>query len=112
MTEHTLRIILLVISLLLIDLYVLNGLKGIRKWKFLQTRKFVRLYWLFSVFLLADLFFVVFIKMGVMGRVFLITFFFLVFLFKIFYLPVLAVDDVRRWIIYLKNKSNRRGVSH
>lgn len=112
MTGHTLRIIFLVVALLLIDLYVLSGLRGIKKWKFTQTRKFVRLYWLFSVFLLADLFFVVFIKMGVMGRVLLITFFFLVFLFKIFYLPILVVDDVRRWIIYLKNKSNRRGVSH
>jgi predicted MPP superfamily phosphohydrolase len=50
--------------------------------------------------------------MGVMGRVFLITFFFLVFLFKISYLPVLVIDDIRRFIIYIKNRFNRRGVSH
>ncbi|MDO3640508.1 metallophosphoesterase [Mucilaginibacter sp. L3T2-6] len=110
MTAYSLRIIFLVIALLLIDLYVLNGLKGIKKWKFTQTRKFVRLYWLFSAFLLADLFFVVFVKMGVMGRILLITFFFLIFLFKITYLPVLVIDDVRRIIIYIKNRFDSKGV--
>ena len=107
-----LQVFLLVAALLLIDLYVLSGLKGVsKKWKFLHKRRFPLYYWVFSVFLIADLFFVVYVKMGVMGRVGLITFFFLVFLFKISFLPFIAIDDLRRLIISLKNKI-RRGVSH
>lgn len=46
-----------------------------------------------------------------MGRVFLITFFFLTFLFKISYLPVLLVDDIRRLILSVKNRRNLSRIS-
>jgi len=109
-----LQVFLLVAALLLIDLYVLSGLKGVsKKWKFLHKKRFPLYYWMFSIFLIADLFFVVYVKMGVMGRVGLISFFFLVFLFKISFVPFIAIDDLRRLIISIKNKiSTRRGVSH
>ncbi len=104
-----LQVFLLVAALLLIDLYVLSGLKGAsKKWKFLQKKRFPLYYWLFSIFLIADLFFVVYVKMGVMGRVGLITFFFLVFLFKISFVPFIAIDDLRRLFIYIKNKISTR----
>jgi len=108
-----LQVFLLVAALLLIDLYVLSGLKGAsKKWKFLQKKRFPLYYWMFSIFLIADLFFVVYVKMGVMGRVGLITFFFLVFLFKISFVPFIAIDDLRRLIISIKDRiSIRRGAS-
>lgn len=109
-----LQVFLLVVALLLIDLYVLSGLKGVsKKWKFLRKKRFPLYYWLFSIFLIADLFFVVYVKMGVMGRVGLITFFFLVFLFKISFVPFIAIDDLRRLFISIKKRiATRRSVSH
>jgi len=109
-----LQVFLLVAALLLIDLYVLSGLKGVsKKWKFLQKKRFPLYYWMFSIFLIADLFFVVYVKMGVMGRVGLITFFFLVFLFKISFVPFIAIDDLRRLFISIKKRIvTRRGVLH
>ena len=112
MNGLNLQVFLLVITLLLIDLYVLSGLKGVsKKWGFLHKKRFPLYYWMFSIFLIADLFFVVYVKMGVMGRVALITFFFLMFLFKISFVPFIAIDDLRRLFISLKNRI-RRGVSH
>ena len=109
-----LQVFLLVAALLLIDLYVLSGLKGAsKKWKFLQKKRFPLYYWMFSIFLIADLFFVVYVKMGVMGRVGLITFFFLVFLFKISFVPFIAIDDLRRLFLSVKKRiATRRGVLH
>ncbi|WP_295801853.1 metallophosphoesterase [Mucilaginibacter sp.] len=109
-----LQVFLLVAALLLIDLYVLSGLKGAsKKWKFLRKKRFPLYYWMFSIFLIADLFFVVYVKMGVMGRVGLITFFFLVFLFKISFVPFIAIDDLRRLFISIKKRiAMRKGVLH
>ncbi|HVW96541.1 MAG TPA: metallophosphoesterase [Mucilaginibacter sp.] len=107
MTGLTLHVILLVAALLLIDLYVFSGLRGIVKWRFLQTRLFRRLYWAFAALLIASLLFVVFVKMGFMGRLILITMFFVAFLFKLCYLPFLLIDDLRRLFVMLKKRRGK-----
>ncbi|ASU32816.1 metallophosphatase [Mucilaginibacter xinganensis] len=105
MKGQTLHVIFLILALLLIDLYVLSGLRGLSgKWKFLQKVSFKRWYWMVSVLLIAGLIFVVFVKMGLVVRLAVVMAFFVVFLFKISYLPFLFTDDVRRWIISYKKR--------
>jgi predicted MPP superfamily phosphohydrolase len=105
MKGQTLHIIFLVAALLLIDLYVLNGLKGVsKKWLFLQKRSFQVWYLIFSVFFLIGLTVVVFVKMPLDIRLAFIMLFFVIFLFKLCYIPFLLIDDLRRLIIFFKNR--------
>jgi predicted MPP superfamily phosphohydrolase len=104
MKGQTLHIIFLVAALLLIDLYVLNGLKGVsKKWLFLQKRSFKVWYLIFSVFLVIGLIVVVFVKMPLNIRLTFVMVFFVIFLFKLCYIPFLLIDDLRRVLIVLKN---------
>ncbi|MDB4922314.1 metallophosphoesterase [Mucilaginibacter sp.] len=113
MKGQALHIIFLVAALLLIDLYVLSGLRGVsKKWLFLKKRPFHIWYWIASVLLITGLIFVVFVKMGLVIRLAFVMLFFVVFLFKISYIPFLLIDDVRRLILAIKNRIFRRGVSH
>jgi predicted MPP superfamily phosphohydrolase len=113
MKGQTLHIIFLLAALLLIDLYVLSGLRGVsKKWLFLQKRSFVIWYWIVSALLITGLIFVVFVKMGLVVRLAFVMLFFVVFLFKISFIPFLLIDDIRRLILAIKNRISRRGVSH
>ncbi|HEY8930415.1 MAG TPA: metallophosphoesterase [Mucilaginibacter sp.] len=108
MKGQALHIIFLAAALLLIDLYVLSGLSGIsKKWKFLRKRTFRIWYWVASVLLIAGLIFVVFVKMGMMVRLAFVVLFFVVFIFKICYLPFILIDDIRRAIISLKKRNKK-----
>ncbi|MDB5087777.1 MAG: metallophosphatase, partial [Mucilaginibacter sp.] len=97
MKGQTLHIIFLIAALLLIDLYVLSGLKGVsKKWLFLQKRSFMIWYWIVSALLITGLVFVVFVKMGLVVRLAFVMLFFVIFLFKISFIPFLLIDDTRR----------------
>jgi predicted MPP superfamily phosphohydrolase len=105
MKGQALHIILIVPILLLIDLYVLNGLLGAsKKWLFLQKKWFLIFYLVSSVLLIAGLLLVIYVKIGMMVRLAFVVLFFLVFTFKVCFVPFILVDDVRRLIIYVKNR--------
>lgn len=105
MEGQTLNLILLVIVLLLIDLYVLNGVRGLsKKWRFLRTEWFPKAYWLFSAVMLTGILLVVFIKVGLVVRLSFIMLFFIVSLFKLCYVIFILIDDLRRLGIYLVKK--------
>src|ERR1700761_5400089 len=112
MKGQTLHVIFLAAALLLIDLYVLNGLKGAsKKWKFLHKKWFTPFYWVASALLLTILLFVVFVKVGMMFRVYLIALFFVVFLFKLCFIPFILIDDIRRLFIRLTGHTRKRTTS-
>jgi len=113
MKGQTLHIIFLVAALLLIDLYILSGLRSVsKKWLFLQKRSFMIWYGIVSVLLVTGLIFVVFVKMGLVIRLAFVMLFFVIFLFKISFIPFLLIDDIRRLILAIKNRVSRRGGSH
>ena len=113
MKGQTLHIIFFAAALLLIDLYVLGGIKGVsKKWLFLQKRSFTIWYWIVSVLLITGLIFVVFVKMGLVIRLAFVMLFFVIILFKISFIPFLLIDDIRRLILFIKNRISRRGVLH
>jgi predicted MPP superfamily phosphohydrolase len=98
-------LIFLVICLLLIDAYVVNGLHGLpQKWRIIHKKSFNKNYWLFSVFLISCMLLVIFIRHGFGLRLIILSAFFFVVLVKVSFCCVLLIDDVRRLFIYLTSK--------
>jgi predicted MPP superfamily phosphohydrolase len=101
MEGQTLNLVFFIIFLLLVDLYILNGIRALSgKWLFLQKKWFPKAYWAFSVFMLSGMLSVIYIKIGLVLRLAFTIAFFLLLLFKLSYALVLLLDDVRRLCIY------------
>ncbi|HEY2583914.1 MAG TPA: metallophosphoesterase [Mucilaginibacter sp.] len=102
MKGQTLNLVVAGFVLLLIDLYVLNGIHGLsKKWLSFQKKWFKNAYLTVSALLLIGLLLVIYVKVGLIVRLtFLIAFFFL-FLCKLSFLPFLVADDLRRLSVYL-----------
>jgi predicted MPP superfamily phosphohydrolase len=109
MTEQVLDIILIIAILLLIDLYVLHGIRGaFKKWKLPHSGDFTFFYWLISAFLIAGLLFSIYINVGLGLRAAFLLAFFLIFIGKISFLPFLMIDDLRRMLILRRERLDRK----
>jgi len=109
MTEQALNIILIIAILLLIDLYVLHGIRGaFKKWKLPHSGDFTFFYWFVSVLLIGALLLAVYVNLGVGTRAGALLAFSLVFLGKISFLPFLMIDDLRRMLILRRNRLQRK----
>ncbi|MGF7042397.1 metallophosphoesterase [Mucilaginibacter lappiensis] len=109
MREQVLNIILIIAILLLIDLYVLHGIRGaFKKWKLPHSGDFTFLYWLLSVLLITALLLAVYINLGVGTRAGVMMVFFLIFLGKISFLPFLMIDDLRRMLKLRRDRLKRK----
>src|ERR1700743_1347144 len=109
MEGQTLNLVFFIIFLLLLDWYVFNGLRSMAaKWKFLQKKWFPRAYWGFSIFLLAGILLVIYIKVGFALRMVFILAFFILLLFKLSFVIVLLVDDIRRLAVYIAKKTKKQ----
>jgi predicted MPP superfamily phosphohydrolase len=104
MQGNTLYFILIPLVLLTLDYYILRGINT--AFKFTRKKWFLGLYWFWAVFLIAVLLLGVYSKMSVGARGAFLFLFFITFIFKLFYALFIAVDDLRRFVIYfsLKNK--------
>lgn len=108
MQGHIFKLILLITGLIVLDLYVLSGIRSFsEKIRFVHKKWFVIIYWLSSFLLFADLLFVVYVKVGFAIRLIFILWFFLVLVFKVSFSIFLLIDDFRRFIIYLKQKKKK-----
>ncbi len=106
MISHNLQVVLFVICLLLVDLYVLKGLRGaFRKNYFLQRPFSVFIYWLISALLIAGLIIVIYVKVGFAPRLTYLIIYFTLLLFKLAYLPFIFIDDIKSRI--LKRGTNK-----
>lgn len=114
MAEQALNIILIISALLLIDLYVLNGIRGaFRKWHFLRKKVFIFLYWttcLIVIFGLLTGVYVQFAGLGVRAAGLLI--FSLLFIGKLTFLPFLLIDDANRLLVWRKNRFKNQTSAH
>ena len=110
MKGQTLNLVLSVGVLFLIDLYVLNGLRGVsKKWKFLHKKLFPLFYRIYNALLLTILFWAIYTKIDYTVRLGLITLFFLDLLFKISFIPFLIIDDIRITFIKIRRKEVKPG---
>jgi len=97
---QTIKLLLFIAGLLLLDRYVLSGLRGTsRKWRWVHRENFTRKYWTFTLLLLTGALLVVYIKVGFAVRLILLILFFVIYLCKLCYAVVILADDVRRLFI-------------
>jgi predicted MPP superfamily phosphohydrolase len=102
---HNFQLILFIAALLLIDRYVLSGLRGLpQKRRFFHKASFTRSYWIFNVSLLAVILLVIYIKVGFAVRLGLLILFFLGYLCKVSFALFILIDDLRRIGNYLARK--------
>lgn len=105
MQGNALYFILIPLILLALDYYLLRGINT--AFKFTRKKWFWGLYWFGAVFLIAVLLLGVYSKMSVGVRGAFLFLFFITFIFKLFYALFIAVDDIRRFIVYLSRKNKK-----
>jgi predicted MPP superfamily phosphohydrolase len=107
--QQSLSTILVVIVLLLFDVYILSGVRGASgKWGFTKKKWFTISYWAASVSLVTALLAGVYLNVGVGIRAATLLIFFLLFIGKVSFLPLLLIDDLRR--LYLKFSRRSKSV--
>ena len=105
MEGHSLTLVVICIGLLIIDFYIVNALRhGFTRWRFLQSKRFLRGYWIFSVLLVIGVISSIFLKFNLGFKGAVLLGFFLTLFCKIFFLPFVIIDDVRRFFVRLKHK--------
>ncbi len=108
MPEQTLKILFICLGLLLADFYLIKGVRfALKKWKFSQTRTFTNIYWSVSIILIAGIFMGILMKMGLGVRAAFMLLFFLLLFAKLLFLILMLADDLRRFIIWAKQKRKR-----
>ncbi|MGZ3776487.1 MAG: metallophosphoesterase [Mucilaginibacter sp.] len=99
MIKEAFTIVLVGCIMLAVDIYLIKGLRvALRKWKFSHKKAFGIIYWSLSFLVTAGLFVSVFAHTGLSFRSAFLLIFFLIMSTKLFFLPFMLVDDLRRWI--------------
>lgn len=105
MEGHSLTLVSICIGLLIADWYIVNALRnGFTKWHFVQSKKFLTGYWIFSTLLVIGVISSIFLKFNLGFKGAVLLGFFLTLFCKVFFLPFVIIDDVRRLLIRLKRK--------
>lgn len=91
--------------LLLADFYIINGIRGaLRKYSFRFVKRFTAIFWTISLLGIAGVFLSVYFNIGVGPRAAILLVFFLLLVVKVFLLPFILVDDVRRIFLWIARK--------
>jgi predicted MPP superfamily phosphohydrolase len=105
MTEQALNIILIIAALLLVDLYVLHGIRGaFKNWSWLSKRGFAFFYWAICILVIAGVLTGVYLHVGLGVRAAGLLVFSLLFIGKLTFLPFLLIDDARRILVWRKKR--------
>lgn len=105
MANRIIGLIIISILLLIIDIYIYKAVKSVSwKWKKNKYLSFAYIWWGYSFLLILGVFISIFFNIKFMLRSVILVVFFLTFVSKIFILPFLFADDIRRGIIWIKRK--------
>ena len=105
MSDRLIPLLLISILLLVIDWYIFKALLSVNI-KFIDKRRktFTWLYWGYSLVLIIGVFAGIFFGIKLTARAIILVAFFLSFATKIFFLPFLFIDDIRRGLKWLRTK--------
>jgi predicted MPP superfamily phosphohydrolase len=93
--------------LLIFDFYIYKAILSIYpKWPTKKKDTFTWIWWGYSTLLILGVFVSIFLNIRPTLRVILLVAFFMTFVSKFFFIPILLVDDLRRLIVWLKRKIN------
>ncbi|MGB4773889.1 MAG: metallophosphoesterase [Daejeonella sp.] len=105
MGNRILGLIIIGVLLIIIDIYIYRAIRSVRpKWTNKKYLSFTYIWWGYTVLLLLGVFISIFLNIKFMLRSVILVLFFVTFVSKIFILPFLFVDDLRRAFIWIKRK--------
>jgi uncharacterized protein len=109
MEQQLPTIIMICVGFLLADFYLIGGIRiGLKKWKFSHKRTFTVWYWGLSIIFIIGIFLSIFLRLGLGARSVFLLGFFLMAIGKILFLPFILADDIRRLVIWFKQKSRKK----
>jgi predicted MPP superfamily phosphohydrolase len=107
MEQQAFTLVLICCGFLLVDLYIIRGIRtGLKKWKFSRKKVFTIIYWSLSLIVTSGVFISIFSKTGLGFRAGFLLIFCLLAFSKVLFLPFMIADDVRRLITWYKQKTN------
>ncbi len=98
-------LIIISILLLIIDLYIYKAILNIYpKWLDTKKQKFSIIWWGYSILLIFGAFVSIYCNIPLGIRAVILVSFFITFVTKVFFIPILFIDDIRRGIVWLTRK--------
>ena len=105
MGNRILGLIIISILLIIIDIYIYRAVRSVSwKWKNNKHLSFTYIWWGYTFLLIIGVFISIFFNIKFLLRSIILVVFFLTFVSKIFILPFLIADDLRRGFIWIKRK--------
>ncbi|MGX5687676.1 metallophosphoesterase [Arcticibacter tournemirensis] len=111
MSDRIIPLLIISCLLLLIDWYIFKALTPIieKRWS-KSSRPFKFIWWGYSILLIAGVFASIFLNLILAVRAVILVAFFITFVTKVFFLPFLFIDDIRRGVVWARRK--RGGFKH
>lgn len=109
MDNRVFNLLIASLALLLVDLYVLQAFKSPNT-NPKKRRRLLYGYWILTGLTLLSVFIGVFMSIGRTLRVVLFVWFFIHYFTKLFIIPFLLIDDIRRGILWIKKKMNTKTI--
>jgi predicted MPP superfamily phosphohydrolase len=105
MLNRIIPLIIISIILLILDWYIHRALISIKTgWSEKKKKNFTRIWFGYSIFLIIGVFAGIFFNLTLTVRAIILVAFFITFVSKIFFVPFLLIDDLRRGFIKLTKK--------
>jgi len=101
---------LTIIALLLLafDVYIYKAIVSIYpQWSKQKKTRFKFIWWGYTILLIFGVFLSIFFSIALWLRAIILVAFFITFVSKFFFIPVLLIDDTKRLIVWLKRKKAR-----
>lgn len=105
MANRILGLIIISILLIIIDIYIYRAIRSVSwKWKGQKHLSFTYIWWGYTFLLIAGVFVSIFFNIKFLLRSIILVVFFLTFVSKIFILPFLIADDLRRAGVWIRRR--------
>lgn len=105
MANRIFVLILITILLIILDIYIYRAVRSVSwKWKDNNLLTFRYIWWGYSILLIIGVFVGIFFNIKFLVRTVILVLFFMTFISKIFILPFLLADDIRRSFVWIKRK--------
>ena len=105
MANRIFGLIIISILLIIIDIYIYRAIRSVSwKWKGQKHLSFTYIWWGYTFLLITGVFISIFFNIKFLLRSVILVIFFLTFVSKIFILPFLIADDLRRVMVWLRRK--------
>ncbi len=108
MADRIVPLLIISFLLLIIDWYIFKALRSVKRNRLFKSKTFSWIWWGYSFMLIIGVFAAIFLNLVLTARAIILVAFFITFLTKVFFLPFLFIDDIRRGIIWVKRKAAKK----